>query len=454
MAKKTINMGQLIAVNSLGGLIFGYNTGIIALALASIAEQFALSSILQGVLTASILVGALIGSATSGLICDKIGRKKTILMVGVITIGGAIFSMFSPLYAVLCVARAILGYAVGAASVSCPMYVSEMAKTKHRGKLGIVFQIAVTLGIFLGYVVQYGLNQAGIQGDWYWNWRAGFGIGAVFGVGILILSFLIPESTYWLEAVRVARENNNTKNSAGWGTFFQPRYGKFVGLGFMLAISLQLTGVNAIMYYAPKILTGAGFDIEDTLTLIVGAWNFVVTFFPLLLVDRAGRKPLMIAGLSIMCGSLILVAASFYAEDPFANGIIAIVGIGIFLFGFETGPGTNFWVLVNEVFPNEVRAGANSFINMLQWLLNVALALAFPPLVDAIGVSNTFWIFAGIGVLCLIYIVISVNESKGSELGKTDVSSLHKKDQAKTHNDIETPNSEVNSVDNPAPQAA
>jgi hypothetical protein len=101
-----------------------------------------------------------------------------------------------------------------------------------------------------------------------------------------------------------------------------------------------------------------------------------------------------------------------------------------------------------------VRAGANSFINMLQWLLNVALALAFPPLVDAIGVSNTFWIFAGIGVLCLIYIVISVNESKGSELGKTDVSSLHKKDQAKTHNDIETPNSEVNSVDNPAPQAA
>lgn len=109
-------------------------------------------------------------------------------------------------------------------------------------------------------------------------------------------------------------------------------------------------------------------------------------------------------------------------------------------------------MLVNEVFPNEVRAGANSFINMLQWLLNVALALAFPPLVDAIGVSNTFWIFAGIGVLCLIYIVISVNESKGSELGKTDVGGLHKKDGKAVHTDVENP--EVKAVDTPAPQAA
>lgn len=114
---------------------------------------------------------------------------------------------------------------------------------------------------------------------------------------------------------------------------------------------------------------------------------------------------------------------------------------------------TNFWVLVNEVFPNEVRAGANSFINMLQWLLNVALALAFPPLVDAIGVSNTFWIFAGIGVLCLIYIVISLHESKGSELGKTDVGGLRKKDPTKT-SDLENPNPDSKSVDTPAPQAA
>jgi sugar porter (SP) family MFS transporter len=350
---------------------------------------------------------------------------------------GPLLTLAAPSLPLLCVARVIVGYGVGLASVCCPLYVSEMASNETRGRLGTLFQITLTFGIFLAYVVSYCiLLDPPHVGSWGWDWRTIFGVGCFVGLAnLIVVVFFVHESPLWLNShrkkdvemgeVKGAQDTTDAKDkkrekaseSEGWAGLVASNNAKQVLLGSILSVSLQLTGTNAIFYYAPVILSSAGFDIASILTLVIGGWNCLTSIFPLFLIDRAGRRPLMIAGLSLMTGALIIVAAAFYAAEPLATGIIALIGIIIFIFGFETGPGANFWVLVSEIFPNSIRESAPSFINMQQWIYNIALTLAFPSMVSGLGASGSFWIFAGIGVACTIFISVSLRESKGADLG-------------------------------------
>jgi sugar porter (SP) family MFS transporter len=434
----------LVSVNLLGGLIFGYNTGVIALTLGSISIEYELDTLLQGVLTTSILVGAFVGSAT-GIIADKIGRKKSVIILSAVSFGGAIFSMVSPVFWVLCIARAILGYGVGLATSVCPLYVGEMSSNKLRGRLGSLFELGLTLGIFISYIVCYLLLLRDpndyIARDWNWYWRIAFGVGGVFGVVGVVIGIIMPESTFWIEkqkknAVKNSDNNEhmsikdndaqdeNKKGMQMWKEFFKPKNAKYVMLGVMLAVSYQLTGVNAITFYTPTILASTGLTDTNLFTLIIGAWNFLVTIPPIFFVDKYGRKPLMLVGLSIIVGGLVMIASSYYASDLFINGIVAMVGIGIFMIGFEAGPGILFWILVGEIFPNSMRDAAPSFVNAFEQLLIISLTLAFPSLVVAIGAANIFWIFAGVGVICTVYIGVMLSESNGSDIGQTELTSL------------------------------
>ena len=424
------------AFSALGGLLFGYDTGVISGAILFIEQEFSLSSIYIGIVVSAVLIGAVIGAAIGGDLADHVGRRKMILVAALIFALGAIGTAVTPNIILLIIGRIVVGIAIGIASEVAPLYISEVAPAKARGSLVSLNQLAITIGIVVSYLVDYAL--APISG-----WRYMLGLAAI-PAAILALGMLpLPDTPRWLinhnepdkarKVLKRIRGGNNDvekeldeiqqglkKQKAGRAELFNPLVKPALIIGVGLAIFQQVTGINTVIYYAPKIFQFAGIVSSSSAifaTLLVGIVNVIFTLVAILLLDRVGRRPLLLIGLAGMVSSLVLLGFSFYITSLLGFlGDLATIGLMVYVASFAIGLGPVFWLLVSEIYPLKVRGLAMSIASEANWGSNLIVALTFLTLIQFLGKFGTFWLYAIIGALAFIFAYRLVPETKGRTL--------------------------------------
>jgi SP family galactose:H+ symporter-like MFS transporter len=423
------------AVSALGGLLFGYDTGVISGAILFIENEFALSNLLVGIVVSAVLIGAVIGAAIGGPLADSFGRRKMILAAALIFILGAIGTSITPNVYLLIAGRIVVGIGIGIASMTAPLYISEVSPSGTRGSLVSLNQLAVTIGIVVSYLVDYAL--APING-----WRYMLGLAAIPAIILGIGMIPLPDTPRWLisknekdQATKVLKRIRNNvdvdkemdeiqeslkKQKGGRKELFNPLVKPALIIGIALAIFQQVTGINTVIYYAPKIFQFAGIVSSSSAifsTLLVGIVNVIFTIVAIILLDRVGRRPLLLVGLAGMVSSLILLGFSFYLSSLFGLlGNLSTAGLMIYVASFAIGLGPVFWLLISEIYPLRVRGIAMSIASEANWGSNLIIALTFLTLVQLLGRFGTFWLYAAVGVGAWIFCYKLVPETKGRTL--------------------------------------
>jgi SP family galactose:H+ symporter-like MFS transporter len=424
-----------VGIAALGGLLFGYDTGVISGAILFIKKEFSLSTTLQETVVSSVLIGAVIGAVIGGALADRFGRRKIIILAGVIFSLSAVGTASAPTVTALVFGRIIVGIAIGLASFTAPMYISEVSPAKIRGSLVSVNQLAVTVGIVVAYLVDYALSA--IQG-----WRYMFGLAAIPSAILVIAMWRLPASPRWLlsrgmadkaravlQRIRgtqdVADEMKEiqeglTKQKGGLEDLLHPllRMALIVGIG--LAVFQQITGINTVIYYAPTIFEFAGFKTAGfsiLATVGVGLVNVGFTVLAIRLMDRVGRRPLLLIGVAGQIVGLVLLGIAFQLQQ--LAHIIAYIAVGslaIYVGSFAVGLGPVFWLMISEIYPLKVRGAAMSIATVANWGLNLVVALTFLSLVQVLGRPWSFWLYAAIGIAAWVFIYLLVPETKGRSL--------------------------------------
>lgn len=436
---------MVVVVTITAGLLFGYDQGVISGALPFIKEDFDLSSFQTEVVTSWVTLGALFGALFAGLLADRIGRRRTGILAGLLFTAGALLESTAQGVDVLVVGRLVVGFGVGVASVAAPLYAAEMARTEVRGRFVSMYQLAITIGIFVAYVVDDALTEGG-------DWRPMLGLAAIPGVLLVITMATMTDTPRWLlkvgrrdEAHRaIARvrdpdeideqlaeaeeELAASADQASWGEVFGKGLRRPLVVGVGLALFQQITGINAIIYYANEIFAEAGFSTpqeQAQATLwAIGAVNVLATFIAIAFVDRFGRRPLLQAGLVGMIVSLTAVGLAFLAFDetptaaggPSTVGIITLICLVVYIASFAFSLGPIVWTVISEIYPNRVRGRAIAVATAVNWGAAFLVSEFFLSLIDGIGTSATFWLFAAAGVVALIWITLRVPETKGRSL--------------------------------------
>ena len=425
----------IAAISALAGLLFGYDTGVISGAILFITQQFNLTATMEEVVTSVVLAGAVIGAAAGGKLADHLGRRKTILLSAGIFAAGAIGTALSPNLSVLIAGRIVVGLGIGAASFTAPLYVSELAPPRVRGSLVSLNQLAVTLGIVVSYLVDFALS--GIQG---WRWM--FGLAAIPALILGIGMFFLPNSPRWLvsrgktdqahknlkqirDAEQVQDELKNIKKSekkqtGDWSELLQPMIRPALIVGIGLAILQQVTGINTVIYYAPTIFQAAGFksaNVAILATVGVGAVNVLMTMVAIWLVDRSGRRPLLLVGIAGMILSLGVLGLAFQLPNlTDFLGWIAVGSLVVYVGSFALGLGPVFWLLISEIYPLKIRGLAMSIATIANWGANLLVALTFLTLIQVLGRPGTFWLYGLLGVGAWLFAYFLVPETKGRSL--------------------------------------
>jgi SP family galactose:H+ symporter-like MFS transporter len=431
------NVVLTAAIAGLGGLLFGYDTGVIAAALLFIKDDFGLGSFAQGLVVAAVPVGAVFGAAIAGPAADTYGRRLMILIAAAVFIVGALASAAAPGVEVLVIARIVIGVAIGLASAASPVYISEVAPPESRGRLVSFFQLAVTIGILVAYLV--GLAFDGIEG---WRWM--LGLGCLPALALAFGMVRMPQSPRWLvmhgddfaaratlakirvdDPDTIDRELGEIKDSVAekpgqWSELLQPVVKAALVVGVGLAILQQVTGINTVIYYAPTIVefTGVNSSAGSILAAVgVGVINVVMTVVALRLLDRAGRRTLLMIGVSGMVISLFTLGLAFEGGGGSTfDSVLAIVSLMTYVASFAISLGPIFWLLNAEIYPLSVRSKAAGIGTMANWTFNFIVSLTFLLLIEALGQSGAFWFYGGVGVLTLIFCWKLVPETKGKHL--------------------------------------
>ncbi len=418
---------------SLAGLLFGLDTAVISGAEKTIQNLWQLDSLTHGMAVAMALFGTVFGSLFGGIPTEKLGRKSTLLWIGILFLISSIGSAVAPNVYIFMVFRFIGGLSIGAASVTTPIYISEIAPAKNRGLLVALFQFNIVFGIMLAYISNY-LLEGTNPNDWRWM----LGIVAIPSLIFSLLVLLIPESPRWLilkkaedakaldilnqidpdtanttfEKIKLSKNENNA--SKGFGILFHQKYKKATYLAIALAFFNQLSGINAVIYYAPRIfeMTGAATSNALYSTAGIGIVNLIFTIIGVSLIDKFGRKTLMFIGSIGYIISLALIAYSFQTHS-FDNVVYYIF---MFIASHAVGQGAVIWVFIAEIFPNEVRYLGQSIGTFTHWILAALIALIFPKLTESIGATTTFSIFCVMMVLQLIFVLKIMPETKGTSL--------------------------------------
>ncbi|PYI51921.1 sugar porter family MFS transporter [Paenibacillus flagellatus] len=435
--KRYVTIYSVIA--AIGGFLFGYDTAVISGAIGFLKTRFDMDSGLLGWTVSSLIVGAAIGAALSGSSSDRFGRKRTLLAAAALFTVGSIGSAVPDSVAGLVAARMIGGLGVGMASTLTPLYIAEIAPARHRGRLVSYYQFAVVTGIFVTFFINAAI--AGI-GDDRWDveyaWRWMFGFGVVPGVLYFALLLALPESPRWLmkqkrevDALEVL-EKMNGKEAAKEELHEMLRlkdedvgsirelFGRSLRLplivGVLLAVFQQMIGINAIMYYAPEIFkqTGAGTNAALVQTVLVGVVNFAFTLVALWLIDRVGRRSLLLIGACLMTVSLIVVGICFRAESVPVYVVLFFILLYVAAFAVSFGPVV--WVMIAEIFPTRIRGRATAIASLCLWAADFAVSQTFPMLVDSIGTASTFWMFGAIAAAAIVFCAKVVPETKGKSL--------------------------------------
>lgn len=425
------------AIAGLGGLLFGYDTGIIASALLFIEPEFDLSSFGSGLVVAAVPIGAVGGALFAGRLSDTYGRRLMILISAGIFIVGAVGSAIADGEAFLVISRVVVGAAIGLASAAAPVYISEVAPPDVRGRLVTFFQLSVTIGI----VVAYGVGLAFEPSE---DWRWMLGLGAVPAIGLLIGMLRMPQSPRWLVMVgrgydaRATLERIRVHDPAAidaeleeisesivtepgnWRDLLQPVAKAALVVGVGLAILQQVSGINTVIYFAPTIVGYTGIDGDSAAILAsvaVGIVNVGMTIVAIRLLDRAGRRPLLLWGTAIMGAALTALAIVFAAGASSSVGsVVAIGSLMLYVGAFAVSLGPIFWLLNAELYPIEIRSKAASVGTMANWIFNFIVSLTFLLLIDGLGKSGAFLFYAAICFLTFLFCKALVPETKGKRL--------------------------------------
>lgn len=435
-------------IASLGGLLSGYDTGVISGALLFINESWNLADTTQGILVSSVLIGAVIGAATNGILADMFGRKKIIMATAVIFTLGSIMCAFAPNIFVLIVSRIFVGFAVGVVNFVVPLYLSEISPKHLRGTLVSLYQWAITAGILFSYFINAVFAHA------VYNWRWMLFAGVIPGIVLFVGMCFMHDTPRWLvskkrdeeakiafkkiepevdtekeiEDIRKTILNEGTKSDKKF------RFKKWMIMPFVVGIGIMFaqicTGINTIIYYAPTIFKNAGFESNITAiyaTTGIGVINFLMTIVALFFTDKLGRKPLLYFGLTGVMLSLIALGCGFAFADFFGDNLkwVTVGSLVIYIICFAMSLGPIGWILVSEVFPLRIRGVAMSICTVSNFAFNFFVVSSFPILLHRIGGAWTFWGFGIVSLLCIVFVYFCVPETKGISLETIESNWIH-----------------------------
>lgn len=423
------------SIAALAGLLFGYDTGVISGAILFIEPQFHLSPGQKGLVVSGVLIGATASSILSGRLADLFGRKRILFVISILFAIGSLACAMANSVVTLVIGRIILGLAIGVASFTAPLYIGEISPAAMRGGLVSLNQLAITIGILASYLVDYifAKNE---------QWQIMVGLGAVpaiiLGLGMLFL----PESPRWYafkgrlaEARAVLERIRNGQNIDGelhaieetlheeqgeWKNLFSTSMRHLMLIGVGLALFQQFTGINTVIYYAPTIFNLAGFEsnaVSILATAAVGLVNVAMTAVGIALLDKLGRRPLLLSGLVGMLISLLALALGF--SQAAGAAYLKWIGVGslmLYVASFAISLGPIFWLMIAEIYPLNVRGLAMSFTTAICWISNLVVSFTFPILVNHFGPAPTFALYATITLLSFAFSFWLVPETKGLSL--------------------------------------
>jgi MFS transporter, sugar porter (SP) family len=421
---------------ALAGLMFGLDIGVISGAQQFLQKDFGIGDDMLGWIVSIMMLGAALGALLAGWLSSQLGRKRTLILGAVLFVGGSVLCGLAWTPHVLIVGRLVLGLAIGLASFTAPLYLAEIAPESIRGAMISLYQLMITIGILVAFLSDTAFSYSG-------NWRWMLGVIAIPGALFLLGVAFLPESPRWLmmkgrqpEAEQVlhkllgsngaiAKEIGEISEQLktpqrGWHLFQQNRnFRRSVGLGVLLQVMQQLTGMNVVMYYAPRIFQDMGYNTESQMwfTAIVGLVNVLATFIAIGLVDKLGRKPILYIGFVVMAiglgvvGTMMHLGIHTHAEQTFT-----VVMLLVFIVGFAMSAGPLIWTLCSEIQPLKGRdfgIGCSTFTN---WVANWLVGLSFLPLLNGIGQAETFWLYAAFNVVFIAFTIWLVPETKGVTL--------------------------------------
>lgn len=430
--------GLVIAIAliaALGGLLFGYDTGIIGVALLGLGREFALDDTLKQLVTGGIIFGALFGCLGTGPISDHFGRRRSIILVGVVFAVGSLLSALSPSVPVLIASRFLLGLSAGSATQIIPVYIAEVAPPEHRGKLVVLFQFMVVFGITVAYFTGFGLGE-------HWRWM--FGLGVIPALILLAGMSVLPESPRWLlvkareaDALNVLMRVRSSEAQAlaeleeiktislkqpegEWRDLAKPWIRPALLVGISISMFSQITGNNALIYYAPTILTQAGFT-DEVAVLATGCSTLLIVLMTVVgswLVDKYGRRRYLLWMIPGSIVALALMGYLFMGGGPTTDTgrWVVVACLAAYLMLNCGGFGVCIWLINAEVYPLFVRGKGASVGAFSHWFFDLLVTLTTLSLVTWLGVAYTLWLYTGISLLSLIFIYRYVPETKGKSL--------------------------------------
>lgn len=435
-------------VSALGGFLFGFDTAVISGTIGFVKAQFALDALQEGWFVASALLGCIIGVAFAGVLADRFGRKLTLFVSAVLFAVSAAGCVIAPEQVSLIVYRLIGGLGVGVASMVAPLYIAEISIPAYRGRMVTLYQFAITIGILAAYysnALLLSMSGAGSAGSAFFQWivvsevwRGMFGVELIPAVLFFVLLFFIPQSPRWLTAkgfpdkakAIFARVTNETtaeqeiadiqatlaQETGSVRQMFQPGLRRALFLGISIAVLSQLTGINVIIYYGPRIFAEAGFGVSASLDsqVIIGIVNILSTILAIWKIDQFGRKPLLLTGVIGMMLSLVCIGIFFYTDSHNSILLVACILLYVTFFAFSFGCVT--WTLLAEIYPTHIRGRAMSIATLTLWCGTFIIGQTFPWLLETLGAAGTFLLFA---LMCVPAILITwklLPETKGKTL--------------------------------------
>lgn len=388
-------------VATLGGFQFGYAIGIMSGAILFIAAQFLLTPSQEALALSAFLIGAPLGSAITGPLANWLGRKKTQQLMALLFLIGTLLAVTSTALPGLMIARILHGIAAGGFSVASPLYIAEICPAENRGFFVGCYQLAVTLGIFVAYGVTWALSFSN-------SWRWMFAFGAIPALAHFVGLFFLPES----------HSVHKKTSPVSWKALFEPDIRRVLIIAILINVFQQITGVNAILYFAPTIFQEIGFTSASAALLpavYLGSINFVMTILATYLLDRWGRRPLLIAGMSTMVISLLSLSVAFLLS-PLIMKWMVTVSIMVFIAAFAVSLGPIPPLLATELFPRRVRSQAMSIATLSNWFFNFVVVFTFVDLTSKVSHAGAFAIYAFFGMLALFFILKYISETKGQIL--------------------------------------
>ncbi|MDT8758529.1 sugar porter family MFS transporter [Sphingomonas psychrotolerans] len=454
-------ISAIVAVATIGGLLFGYDSGAVNGTQPGLKAAFALDDAGLGFTVGSLLIGCFIGAFFAGTLADRMGRRNVMRLAAILFLIGALVQGLAHDHTIFVIARILGGMAVGAASVLSPAYISEVAPANIRGRMTTVQQIMIISGLTAAFVVNYYLAAAaGVSTNPFWGgieaWRWMYLMQALPAAIFLIALFFIPESPRYLvskgrnpDALRVLTSLFGTTEGAlklaeiqasfsadhrpQLSDVLTPAGGRgFLGIraivwaGLLLAVFQQLVGINVIFYYGSTLWQAAGFSENDSLLINIGSGvvSIAACFLTIALIDRIGRKPLLLIGSAGMAITLFVMVYAFsqgsLVDDklvlPGQSGMIAVIAANLYVIFFNVSWGPVMWVMLGEMFPNQIRGSALAVCGFAQWFANYLIAQAFPIMLTGLGLAASYSFYAACAVISFFLVQRFIRETKGKEL--------------------------------------